>query len=93
MLTPGSKYSPYIHNVRKLPPGEAFAATKGADFTCSPESFRGVVYQLAETKGGSWRGTVTVVGNTVFYAFYKRSDYMRPNLPAYPLIKKVKGEA
>lgn len=91
-MKPGSKYHHLIHNVRKLPNGSAFAASKGVDFTCSPDSFRGVVYDLASTKGGEWVGTCTVIGGTVVYAFYKRSDYMRPNLPAYPIVKKLKGE-
>ena len=91
MLTPGSKYHYLVQGVRKLEPGEAMLATQGADFTCAPESFRGVVYQAAETKGGGWRGTVCVIGATVVFAFYRDSDYMRPNLPAYPIVKKLRG--
>lgn len=87
----GSKYYHLIHGVRKLKPGEAYVATKGADFDCAPESFRGVVYDLALTKGGGWKGTSTVVGNLVIYAFYKETDYMRPNLPAYPIVLKHRG--
>lgn len=86
------KYAHLVHAVRKLNPGEAYVATKGADFECLPESFRGVVYQLAAEKGSGWRGTASVVGNSVVYTFYKNSDYMRPNLPAYPLVVKLKGE-
>jgi hypothetical protein len=90
-MKPGSQYHYLLHNVRKLKAGEAYIATMGEDFTCQPDSFRGVVYELALTKGGGWKGTATVLGTSVVYAFYKDSDYMRPNLSAYPLVKKLKG--
>lgn len=86
-----SKYYSLIHAVRKLAPGEAYVAEEMVDFTCQPESFRAVVYDLAKTKGKGWRGTSTVVGRFVIYAFYKETDYMRPNLPAYPIVLKYKG--
>lgn len=86
------KYAHLVHAVRKLKPGEAYIATKGADFECQPESFRGVVYQLATEKGGQWKGTASVVGHSVVYCFYKETDYMRPNLPAYPLVLKLRGQ-
>lgn len=90
-MKPQSKYYPMIHAVRKLKPGEAYVAQKGTDFDCAPESFRGVVYDLAQTKGGGWKGTSTIVGSLVIYAFYKETDYMRPNLPAYPIVLKHRG--
>lgn len=86
------KYAHLVHAVRKLKAGEAYVATQGADFQCQPESFRGVVYQLASEKGGGWRGTASVIGDSVVYTFYKNTDYMRPNLPAYPLVLRLKGE-
>ena len=76
----------------KLKPGEVYIATQSVDFNCKPDSFRSVVYELAATKGGDWCGTATVVGTSVVYAFFKRSDYMRPNLPAAPIVLKLKGE-
>lgn len=91
-MKPQSKYYPMIHAVRNLAPGDAYVAQKGVDFDCQPESFRGVVYDLAATKGGGWRGTSTVVRDLVIYAFYRETDYMRPNLPAYPIVKKYRGE-
>jgi hypothetical protein len=91
-MKPGSKYYHLIHNVRPLPRGAANMAIKGVDFTCEAESFRGIVYDLAVTKGGGWVGTCTIIGDTVVYAFFKRTDYMRPNLPAYPLVQKLRGE-
>jgi hypothetical protein len=86
------KYAHLVHAVRKLKAGEAYIATKGEDFDCKPQSFQGVVYQLASEKGGGWKGTASVVGQSVIYTFYKDTDYMRPNLPAYPLVLKLKGQ-
>lgn len=90
-MKPGSKYHHLIHSVKRLELGQVYAATKGIEFLCEPDSFRGVVYELATTKGGGWRGTCTVIGRTVYYAFYKDTDYMRPNLPACPVVRKARG--
>lgn len=90
MLTPGSKYY-YLTKMTKLKPGEAFHAEQGHDFTCQPESFRNLLYQAASTRGGGWHVSAVVVGKTVLWAPYKASDYLRPNLPAYPLVKKLRG--
>lgn len=87
------KYSHLLVNVAKLEPGAAYIASKGDDFNCEPESFRGVVYQLAQKKGYGWHGTSCVIGRSVVYAFYKGTDYMKPNLSAYPIVKKLRGEA
>lgn len=89
MLKPGSKYDHLVRGVTKLKPGEAFFAQQGGTFTCTPESFRNVLYQVASTAGKGWRVTSVVKGTTVVWAFYKNSDYMRPNLPAYPIVKKL----
>lgn len=91
MLTPGSKYDHLVRGVSKLKPGEAFFAQKGGTFTCQPESFRGMLYQVASAAGKDWRVTSVVLGDNVVWAFYKRGDYMRPNLPAYPVVKKLRG--
>jgi hypothetical protein len=91
MLGGNSKYRYLMANVVKLKPGEAYIASHGEQFDCEPESFRGIVYMLAESKGGGWKGTVCVIGKNVVYAFYRDSDYMRPNLPAYPIVKKLRG--
>jgi hypothetical protein len=91
-MKPGSKYHHLVHGVRKLNPGEVYIASYPADFTCKPESFQKVVYDLAATKGGGWQGTSTIVGVSVVYAFFKRSDYMRPNLPACPVVVKMQRE-
>lgn len=90
-MKPGSKYYYLMHNVKKLKAGEAFIATRKEEFDCEPNSFTSVVYQLAATKGGGWKGTVVVLGDSVVYAFYRDADYMRPNLPAYPLVRKLRG--
>lgn len=91
MLTPGSKYDHLVRGVTRLKPGEAFFAQQGGMFTCSPESFRNVIYQVASTAGREWRVSTVIRGNTVVWAFYKTNDYMRPNLPAYPVVKKLRG--
>lgn len=88
----GSKYDPLRVNVTKLKPGEAFVATQGEDFICKPESFRQVVYSLASHKGNGWKGTASVVGHSVVYCFFREFDFMRPNLPAYPIVLKLRGE-
>jgi len=87
-----SIYDPLRMNVRKLKPGQAYIATQGEDFDCAPTSFQHVVYGLAQKAGNGWKATTTVVGQNVIYAFYKGSDFMRPNLAAYPVVKKWKGE-
>ena len=87
-----SKYDPLLVNVKKLRPGEVFAAIKDEDFECEPTSFQGVVYGLAKQKGNGWKATTVVVKDVVFYAFYKNTDYWKPNLPAAPIVKKWMGE-
>ena len=87
-----SKYDPLRVNVHKLKVGEAYVATYPEDFTCVPESFRNVVYSLASDAGHGWKGTCAVVGMNVVYCFYRQTDLMRPHLPAYPLVKKMRGE-
>jgi hypothetical protein len=88
----GSKYDHLRMNVAKLRPGEAFIASQGEEFSCEPVSFQGVIYRLALQKGGGWKATTVIIGQDVVYAFYRMSDYLRPNLPAYPIVKKLRGE-
>jgi hypothetical protein len=88
-----SKYQALGRNVAKLKAGQAYLAEAGVDFTCTPQSFAGVVYQLANAKGGDWKGTATVFGRYVVYAFYRGSDFMRPNLSAYPVVQRMRGES
>jgi len=92
MLTGNSKYWALLRNVVKLKAGEAFIAERFQDFTCEPYSFTSVVYSLANARGNGWKGTCVVIGQRVVYAFYKGSDYMRPNLSAYPIVVKLKGQ-
>lgn len=92
MLTPGSKYYHLVQGIRKLPPGQAFLASQGAGFTCTPETFRNVLYQVASTAGGTWHVSVTIVKTEVVWAFWKQDDLMRPNLLAYPIVKTLKSE-
>lgn len=92
MLKPGSKYWYLVTGMTKLDPGKAFHAEKGYDFTCEPETFRNVLYQAAYTAGNNWRVSTIVVNGTVVWACWKSTDYMRPNLPAYPIVKKIRKE-
>lgn len=92
MIHEGSKYAYLVKGVRKLEPGEAMLATQYSEFTCTPESFRNTVYSAARTAGSHWRATATIIGTSVVYAFYRTDDYMRPNLPAYPIVRKMRGE-
>lgn len=87
MTTP--KYRALALGIQKLKPGEAFVAQKGADFDILPESFRAVLYRIAQEKGPEWRVTTLIRGKRVVYAYYKKTDYMRPNLPAYPVVKAI----
>lgn len=90
-MKPGSKYYHLALGIRKLKPGEAYVAGR-SEFSCKPESFQSMLYTLASEKGGGWRATSVVVGKVVVYAFYKNTDYMRPNLKAYPIVQKMRGE-
>lgn len=91
-ISEGSKYAYLVKGVRKLKPGEALLATQYEEFTCTPESFRSILYQVAQTKGSHWRATSAVLGKSVIYAFYRSDDYMRPNLSAYPVVRKMRAE-
>lgn len=85
-----SKYSWMAGWVSELAPGEAYRAERGVDFECEPRSFASVVYMVAREKG--WKATVTCFPDFVVFAFYRPTAYMRPNLPAYPIVRKLKGE-
>lgn len=85
-----SKYSWMAGWVSELEPGQAYRAEKGVEYDCMSESFRNVVYTVAREKG--WKATATVFPEFVVFAFFKPTSYMRPNLPAYPIVRKLKGE-
>lgn len=90
-----SKYAWLAGWVQKLKAGEALVASRShtdteGSFTCTPQSFAGVVYAMAATKG--WKATVATTTSQVAFAFYKPNDYMKPNMPAYPVVKKMRGE-
>lgn len=76
--------------VKELEPGEAFVATRGLEFDCTPASFAGSVYRYAEDKG--WKATVVCFQATVVFAFYSPQSFLRPNMKAYPIVKKYRGE-
>lgn len=89
-----SKYAWLAAWVRKLNQGEAYVATRShtdaeGQFTCEPHSFVGVVYKVAAEKG--WKATVTTTDKQVAFAFFRASDFVKPNMPALPVVRKMKG--
>lgn len=91
MLKPGSKYDHLVRGITKLKPGEAFFAQRGGAFTCQTNTFQNVLYQVARAAGKDWRVCTYRGDDWVVWAFYKASDYMKPNLPAYPVVIKMRG--
>lgn len=90
VITDGSKYAYLLSWVKKLKPGEAHQANLGHHFTCLVTSFSAAVYAAAATKG--WKATVVTFPDEgcVVFAFYKPDDLMKPNLAAYPVVKKMR---
>lgn len=91
-ITQGSKYAHLLHGVRRLQRGQVYVAVQGHDFSCLPESFRTIIHLVAHSKGPRWRATTSIVGTQVFFAYYDSRDYMKPNMPAMPLVLKARGE-
>lgn len=87
---PQSKYNWMLTMQLELEPGVAHLATRGVQFTCTPESFTQVIYGVARQRG--FAATVATFDTCVVYAFYRRSSYLRPNLQAYPVVKKMRNE-
>lgn len=85
-----SKYGWMAGWVGELEPGQAYQAEKDMDYECESKSFASVVYAVAKEKG--WKATVVVFPEKVVFAFFRPTAYMRPNLPAYPIVRKLKGE-
>lgn len=85
-----SKYRWISPMVGELKPGEAYLSRRGKEFECEPVSFAGVVYTVAREAG--WKATVITLPNAVVFAFYPPDSYLRPNLAAYPIVKRMKGE-
>lgn len=83
-----SQYGWLLGHVRTLDPGKAHLARKGVEFTCLPESFRGYVYAAASERG--YKSSAVVLGDCVVFAFYRPTDLMRPNLVAYPIVRKMR---
>lgn len=77
-------------HVKDLEPGHAYLARRGTEYVCESRSFAGVVYATAREKG--WKATVVTGERWVVFAFYRPDSYMRPNLPAYPIVKKMRRE-
>jgi hypothetical protein len=90
-----TKYAWLAGWVHKLKTGEALVASRGHQdaegvFTCTPASFASVVYAMADYRG--WKATVVTTTNQVAFSFYKATDYTRPNMPALPIVKKMRGQ-
>jgi len=89
-----SKYGWLLGNVQPLEPGKAYRAQRGSEFLCEAESFRGYVYAAAAERG--YRASTVVFGRrdlehpVVVYVFYKPDALMRPNLAAYPIVKRIR---
>jgi hypothetical protein len=76
---------------RELKPGVAHLAIRGTDFECEPASFAGQVYQAAYAL--DLKASCAVFSDRVVFAFYRGDDFVRPNLPAYPVVRKMRGES
>jgi len=90
VITDGSQYAYLLGWVKKLKAGEAHQANLGHHFTCKVESFGNAVYAAAATKG--WKATLANFPDDgcVVFAFYRPDDLMKPNLAAYPIVKKMR---
>ncbi len=89
------KYRWILGNVDlQLLPGQAHVARQGIEFECLPQSFAGYVYQAARARGCS--ASCAVFGQlrhpVVVYAFYRPTDLMRPNLAAYPIVRRLRRD-
>lgn len=89
-----SKYGWLLGNVQRLEPGKAYRAQRGSEYQCLPETFRSYVYAAAKERG--FNASTCVIDDpvhpVVVYVFYRPHDLMRPNLAAYPIVKKMKGK-
>lgn len=83
-----SMYAWLLSQVRELEPGKAFEARRGQHYTCESQSFTQAVYAVAAQNG--YKATCSVFETSVVYCFYRADSYLRPNLPAYPVVKKMR---
>lgn len=85
-----SRYSKVVPRLqRELKPGVAFLAIQWVDFDCTPMSFASQMCTLARDHG--MRATCAVFTDRVVYVFYHPESFLRPNLPAYAVVKKMRG--
>jgi hypothetical protein len=75
---------------RELKPGVAFQAFRGKDYECLSISFAGQVYAAAYALG--LKATCSVFEDCVVFAFYHPDAFMRPNMPAYPVVRKMRSQ-
>jgi hypothetical protein len=83
-----SKYAFLLGWVMELEPGKAHKARRGKEFTCEPSSFGQVVYAAAAQRG--YKATVATFAEGVVFAFYRADNFMKPNLAAYPIVKRMR---
>ena len=85
-----SRYAFLLGWARELEPGKAHLARLGKEFDCMATSFTGAVYAAAATRG--LKATVAVFPDqgAVVFAFYRADSFTRPNLAAYPIVKKMR---
>lgn len=74
---------------RELQPGVAYQAIRFQDYDCESYSFTNNVYAAANTLG--LKATCAVFESSVVFAFYHPDAFLRPNLAAYPVVKKIRG--
>ena len=74
---------------RELKPGVAYQAFRGRDYECMSHSFASVIYAAAAAHG--LKATCAVFESVVIFAFYHPDAFLRPNMAAYPVVRKIRG--
>lgn len=87
-----TQYTPYPWDewCKELPAGKAMMVTRFVDYKCDSRSFAGQVYTQARAR--NLKVTVTVFESFVLFAFFKANSLMKPNMPAYSQVKKVRKQ-
>jgi len=87
-----SQYSWLLKWGFQLKAGVAHQATRHVNYTCQPRSFANVVYQAGRARGLKATCAVFEEIGVVVFCFYRPDALTRPNLPAYPIVRKMRGE-
>jgi hypothetical protein len=85
-----SKYYGWVKawSARPLEPGVAYEAIQQKHFTCTPAGFGSQMYTLARSI--DLAATVSVFDDRVIFTFYDPTLPLRPNMPAYPVVKRLR---